>query len=166
MKNITVKDNRMFANIVLFDMHTEYYLKAIDGISDKDAHNRLNTKANHVAWLAGSLVHERYEMAKNFGKTLTSSSTQELFKDWKGIQDNVTYPSLQQYKKDWETISPVLKDLLINADSTQLNKTEDMGGQQFSYFDFCTFLSYREANCIGQIILWRRLLGYEPMKYM
>jgi len=33
------------------------------------------------------------------------------------------------------------------------------------YFDLIAFMTYREANLIGQIILWRRLLGYEGIKY-
>ena len=35
--------------------------------------------------------------------------------------------------------------------------------ESFPTFDFITFMCYREANCIGQIALWRRLLGYEAM---
>ncbi|MDB5199943.1 MAG: hypothetical protein JWO92_1906 [Chitinophagaceae bacterium] len=50
--------NRMFSLVVLYDMHTKYLLNALDGISDQDAHNRLNTKANHVAWLTGSFIQE------------------------------------------------------------------------------------------------------------
>ena len=38
MQNMTVKDQRMYTNIVLFGVHTEYYLKAIDGINDKEFH--------------------------------------------------------------------------------------------------------------------------------
>ena len=56
--------------LVLFDLHTNFYHSAIAGITDGDAANRLTTKANHVAWLAGSLVEERYELAKIFGKNL------------------------------------------------------------------------------------------------
>ena len=99
MKTKTVS-NRMYSLIVLYDMHTQYFLKAIGGISDKDAHNRMNTKANHVAWLTGSLVQERYEMADLLGSTKLQQSAHELFKDHKGIQDNVTYPSLAEFKKD------------------------------------------------------------------
>lgn len=55
-----VKSNSMHSIIVLYDMQTQFFLNAIDGISDKDAHNRLNTKANHVAWLTGSLVQQRF----------------------------------------------------------------------------------------------------------
>jgi hypothetical protein len=62
MKTKPVSD-RMYSLVVLYDMHTNFFNKAIDGISDKDAHNRLDTKANHAAWLAGSFIQERMDLA-------------------------------------------------------------------------------------------------------
>ena len=46
----------MFSFLVLYDMHSTYFHSVLEGIKDEDRHNRLNTKANHIAWLAGSLV--------------------------------------------------------------------------------------------------------------
>lgn len=157
--------NRMYSLIVLHDMHTTYFANVIEGISDEDAHNRLNTKANHIAWLTGSLVQQRYEIANNLGVG-DKQAANELFKDNKGIQDGITYPSLQEFKKDWEKISPKLKDALANVNDEKLNSTFEMDGFTMSHFDLIAFITYREANCIGQIALWRRLLGYEAMKYM
>lgn len=156
----------MFSLVVLYDMHTDFFSRALEGISDKDAHNRLNTKANHVAWLAGSFIHERFEGAKTFGTDL-KQETGELFKDHKGIQDNVAYPPLADYKKDLENISPKLRDALVNITDEKLDeKFEMMPGMVMTYYELITFMTYREANIIGQIALWRRLLGYEAMKYM
>ncbi len=161
-----MKDSRMFSLIVLYDMHTGYFGKVTDGISDKDAHNRLNTKANHIAWLTGSLVQERYELAKSLGID-RKQAAYELFKDHKGIQDNITYPSLAEFKKDWDSISPALRTALANVGDQKLDSSfEMMPGESMTYFDLIAFMMYREANCIGQIALWRRLLGYEAMKYM
>ncbi len=81
--------NRLYALIDLFDMHTTYFENALAGISDEDSLNRLGTKANHVAWIAGSLVHERYELASLFGSKLKPAAN-ELFKDHQGIQDGVS----------------------------------------------------------------------------
>ena len=73
--------------VTLFDLHTTFLSKVLDGISEKDAYNRLDTKANHMAWLAGALVHQRFEMAKETHHSLKETG-EELFKDFKGIQDN------------------------------------------------------------------------------
>lgn len=158
--------NRMFSLVVMYDMHTDYFKRALDGISDKDAHNRLNTKANHVAWLAGSFVQERFEGAKTFGTEL-KAETGELFKEHKGIQDNVTYPPLADFKKDLDSVSPKLREALVNVTDEKLDeKFEMMPGMEMTYYELITFMTYREANIIGQIALWRRLLGYEAMNYM
>ena len=162
----TPSDPRMYSLIVLYDMHTKFFGNAIDGISDNDAHNRLNTKANHVAWLAGSLVEERFELAGLFGITRTQSA-HGLFKNHQGIQDNVSYPPLQEYKKDWDSISPELRNALMNVTADKLNSDFEMvPGDKMTHYELITFMTYREANCIGQIALYRRLLGYDAIRYM
>lgn len=159
------KSNRMNSLLVLYEMHTTFFSSAIEGISDKDAHNRLNTKANHVAWLTGSLAEQRFELARTLGAD-RKQAAHDLFKDHKGIQDNVQYPSLVEFKKDWETISPVLQNALLEVSDEKLDsKFEMMPGEVMTYFDLIAFIIYREANCIGQIALWRRLLNYEAMRY-
>jgi hypothetical protein len=158
--------NRMFSFLVLYDMHSDYFHRVLDGIKDEDRHNRLNTKANHIAWLAGSLVEQRYEIANMLGLP-DKQQAHELFVHNKGIQDGVEYPPLEQYKKDWDAITPKLKDLLQNISDEKLDeKFEMMPGFKMSYYELMSFVVYREANCIGQLALWRRLLGYEGMKYM
>ncbi len=158
--------SRMHSLVILYDMHTTFFSSVIEGISDKDTHNRLNTKANHIAWLTGSLVEQRYEIANMLGID-RKQDAHELFKDNKGIQDGVTYPSLAEYKKDWESITPLLREALANVSDEKLDESfEMMPGMKMTYYELINFITYREANCIGQIALWRRLLGYEAMKYM
>lgn len=158
--------NRMFSLVVLFDMHTKYFHNALDSISDKDAHNRLHTKANHIAWLTGSLVQQRFEMA-NLLSIDQKQDAHELFDNNQGIKDNVVYPTLDQFKKDWDRITPLLKDAYVNVTDQKLDSQFDMMPEmKMKIYDLVTFIIYREANCIGQIALWRRLLGYDPMKYM
>ena len=162
---IKTTSTRMSSILVLFDMQTTYFLNALDGISDQDAHNRLNTKANHVAWLAGSLVQQRFDIGNMLGVD-DKQSANDLFRDGKGIQDGLTYPSLASFKKDWEKISPLLRKALSHVSDKKLDELfEMMPGMSMTYYELVTFTSYREANCIGQVALWRRLLGYEPMKY-
>lgn len=156
--------------ITLYDMHTTFYPNVVEGISDKDAHNRLNTKANHIAWIAGSIVHERFELAYALsvdkGEVVENSLSRELFKDHQGIRDQTAYPALEDYLKDWKLITPILKERLTNLTEEDLNGPDpfEMPGD-FTLFDSITFLIDRESYCIGQIGLYRRLLGYEAMKY-
>ncbi|WP_142688029.1 DinB family protein [Chitinophaga polysaccharea] len=156
---------RMQGILPLFDLHTTFFPKVLDGISDEDAHKRLDTPANHVAWLTGSLVQQRFELA-GLLKVEAASSANDLFKDFQGIKDGQQYPSLEIFKKDWQRISPLLRTALVNVTDEQLDQILEFPGMKMSLWDLLTFNTYREANCIGQIALWRRLLNYEPMKYM
>ena len=152
--------------IGLYDFHTKLFYNVLVDISDKDANNRLGTRANHIAWIAGSLVNTRYVLANILGIGMKQTSG-KLFENNKGIQDGVTYPALAEFKKDWENISTVLKEALVNISEDQLNGPDpfDMPGGDYTFFDTLTMCIDRESYCIGQIGLYRRLLGYEAMKY-
>lgn len=152
--------------LILYDSHTKLFKNSLEGLSDQDANNRMNTKANHIAWIAGSLVHQRYSMIKGLGGSIDYTEN-ELFKDWKGIQDGAVYPSLAEYKQDWEKLTPVLRDTLVNLTDEQLADPDpfEMPGGEYTLFDSITFFVDRESYCIGQIGLYRRLLGHEAMKY-
>ncbi len=162
---IKTKSSRMHSLIALFDMHTEFLPKAIAGISDKDSHNRMDSKANHIAWLTGSLVEQRFELANMLAGSNHKQSADELFKDHKGIQDNATYPNLSEFIKDWKKITPALREALSNASDEKLDSELEMEGIKMTNYELITFMTYREANCIGQIALWRRLMNYDPIKY-
>ena len=165
MEQVTAKKPALQVIINLYDFHTRLFNNVIVGISDEDANKRLNTKANHIAWITGSLVNARYDLARAIGVN-QQQATNELFKDNKGIQDNATYPTLAEFKQDWEKISPPLRDALVNLSEDQLNGPDpfEMPGNM-KLFDSIMFLTDRESYCIGQVGLWRRLLGYEAMKY-
>ncbi|MBB4108403.1 MULTISPECIES: DinB family protein [Pedobacter] len=156
--------NRMYGFIVLYEMQTDFLLSALDGIEQKDAQKRLDTRANHIAWITGSVVHSRYFLAKSFGIDLPSV-TDELFAGNKGIIDDATYPLLADFIKDWKEISPRLQEALTTATDEKLDEKLVIPGMEITLFEMIGFSSYREANCIGQVALWRRLLGYPGMNY-
>lgn len=162
----TAKDNRIISLVNLYDWQTDFFKSVLDGISDADAHKRLDTPANHIAWLAGSLVQQRFELANELSGSSHEQQADELFKNNQGIKDGVSYPPLEQFKTSWETISPIAREALLEATTEKLNSILKMPGMEMTLYDYVLFTIYREANCIGQIALWRRLLGYGPMKYM
>src|ERR1700733_9409934 len=106
--------------LTLFDMQTTFFVRAIEGISEEDTYNRLNTKANHVAWLTGALVQQRYLMTSETHPELKQHGG-ELFKDNKGIQDDAKYPTLAEYLTDWEKISPFAREALVGMDDQKLD---------------------------------------------
>lgn len=166
METKTAKNFSIDTLTVMFDLHTKLYHNVLVDLTDSDAQNRMNSKANHVGWIAGSLVQERFELARALGVANLQQTSHGLFKDHNGIQDGVNYPQLSEYKKDWDIISPVLRNALTNASEEQLNGPDPFGMPgDFTLSDVIIFSIDRESYCIGQIALYRRLLGYEAMKY-
>src|SRR5215207_7939064 len=110
--NTVTASHRTTALLSLFDYQTGFFPRALEGISEEDMHNRLNTQANHPAWLAGALVQQRFNMASETGSG-SKQTGDELFKDNKGIQAGVKYPSTAEYIKDWERITPEAREALL-----------------------------------------------------
>jgi hypothetical protein len=156
--------SRIEGLITLFDMQTTFLERALEGISEADMANRLNTQANHMAWLTGSLVAQRYQMASDIGHKLQQTGG-ELFKDNKGIQADVKYPTAAEYLEDWKRITPFAQEALITINDQKLDSELDMGGMKMTWYDLISFTIYREASIIGQLALWRRLLGYPALRY-
>ena len=150
--------------LTLFDYQTDFFPKVLDGISEKDMHNRMNTQANHPAWLAGALVQQRFMMASETSNN-AGQTREELFKNNKGIQEGVTYPTVAEYIQDWKRITPDARKALLAIDDKKLDSEIDMGGMKMTYYELICFTIYREASIIGQLALWRRLLGYPAMRY-
>jgi hypothetical protein len=162
--NTTPASTRMIGLLPLFDLQTNYFERALEGIDQKDAQQRLGTQANHIAWLAGSLVHQRFLM---ISETHPGNHQQgeELFKNNQGIQAGATYPTLAEYVDDWKKVSPMAREGLLSITDQKLDSLLDMGGMKMTYIELITFSTFREASIIGQIALWRRLLGYPGMRY-
>lgn len=159
------KSTRMAPLLALYDMHTDYYKKGLAGISDSDRQNRLDTKANHVAWIAGSVLQERYEMLNTLTGAEEKQEADGLFCNHQGIKDEAVYPELKQFCEDWDKISPKYRKALEDITDEKLDSTFEMEGMKMSHYELVLFMTYREANMIGQIALWRRLLGYTGIKY-
>ena len=150
--------------LTLFDYHTDFFPKALVGMTAEAMHNRLDTDANHPAWLAGSLVNQRFMMASESGTSIKQTG-EDLFKNNKGIQAGAQYPTIEEYIKDWEQITPIARQALVSIDDKKLDSDFEMEGMKMSYYELISFTIYREANMIGQLALWRRLLGYPALKY-
>jgi uncharacterized damage-inducible protein DinB len=162
----STKKNALQFFISLYDFHTTQYHNALENIPDEQTHNRLNSKANHIAYIAGRMVYERQALAQGI-KTDVALSTTEQFQDFKGIQDDVTYPSLNDYRKDWDIISATLKAGLEKLTDEQLNGPDpfNMPGGNYTLFDSIAFSVDHESYFLGQLGLYRRLLGIAAMKF-
>lgn len=162
--NIQTTSTRTIGLLTLFDYHTGFFARVLEGLSESDMHNRLQTEANHPAWLAGSLVQQRFLMTSETG-TGQKQTGEELFANHQGIKEGIQYPTAAEYISDWNRITPEAREALVMIDDAKLDSMIDMGGTKMTFYEMICFSIYREASIIGQLALWRRLLGYPAMKY-
>ncbi|MCD6065008.1 MAG: DinB family protein [Flavipsychrobacter sp.] len=155
---------RMEGLLALFDMQTGFLSRALEGIPEQEMYNRLGTKANHMAWLTGALVAQRYMMISETHPEMQQTGA-DLFKNNKGIDDNAKYPTIAEYLQDWEKVTPLAREALLALDDQKLDSELDMGGMKMTWYDLVMFTIYREASIIGQLALWRRLLNYPALRY-
>lgn len=159
------KSSKISPLLAMYDMHTDFYKKALAGISENDRQKRLDTKANHIAWIAGAMIQQRCDLAKDLAGKELKQSADALFCNYQGIKDEAVYPHLSEYVEDWEKISPQFREILVDVTDEKLDSTFEMEGAKMSYYELVLFMTYREANMMGQLALWRRLLGYTGIKY-
>jgi hypothetical protein len=149
-----------------YRLHTHLFDNVIEGISAEDALRRITPETNHVAWLAGSLVSFRYEMANALGIPQKEAFI-ELYGNNRPIDDNLQYPSLLSLQDDWHYISPLLLDTVSAIPPPELanrpSPFEEM--KDNSLAEVLTFIIDRESYVIGQIGILRKILGYAAMKY-
>jgi hypothetical protein len=155
---------RMEGFVALFDIQTDFLKRALDGMSEKDMHNRLDTKANHMAWIAGSLVAQRYMMVSETNPDMKMQGA-ELFGMGTSIKDDATYPTNDTYQQDWDKVTPFARKALLALTDEKLDSMLDMGGMKMTFYEMVTFTMYREGSLFGQLALWRRLLDHPAMKY-
>lgn len=152
-----------------YRMHTQLFDNALAGISDKDAKQRLFGRTNHVTWMAGNLVNNRFWLASAVGID-DKDPFGELFDDAKALNETFDYPSLEQLKASWHRISPLLYHRLCGTTDQKLLAEYDMGMGDMGFLEsnLLTAIAMgidRESYLIGQLGLMRRALDYPGMDY-
>lgn len=151
-----------------FRMHTQLFDLVIDNISATDALKRIEDKTNHVIWMTGNLVNNRYWLARILGIE-DKDPYEELFKDAKALDPKANYPELSTLRAQWHQVSPQLYVALMNATDEQLSQPYALGmGIDFveeNKLNMVAMCMDRESYLLGQLGLMRRALGYEGVKY-
>lgn len=149
-----------------YRLHTHLFDNVIEDILPEDATRRITPDTNHIAWLTGSLVSCRFDMANALGIPQKAAFV-DVYGNHRPIDDALEYPSLLSLQDDWHYISPMLLDTLSAIPSVELanrpSPFEEM--HENTLAEAFSFIIDREAYVIGQIGILRRILGYSAMKY-
>jgi hypothetical protein len=148
-----------------FNLQSRLFANVTAGISDTDSANPMNGNTNHIAWLAGHSVSTRYSLANALG-VHAEEPFPDLFRNEKGMDRSAKYPSMRALTKDWNSITKTLELALTAIDDEALGKkTPQPSPTGDTLGDFVSFIIHHEAYTLGQLGIYRRFYGMEPMKY-
>jgi hypothetical protein len=156
-----------------YQLLTEWYLFALDGISDPDGSKAINDRTNSLEWLSGHLIVGRYRNMARLGVKMGPPKSLDKFVNQAlpppnaiAFDSKIKYPSLSECREEWKMYSLAFHEALKNVDEKML-KTEipfnvPIGGNTVE--DALTFVVEHEAYHIGQMSVIRKSLGYAAMQ--
>ncbi len=153
--------------IEAFKMQTRLFRNVIQDITEEHAKAHFGGSPNHIAWITGHIVANRYILGALLGLP-DKGPYPELFESGKGIQHEIDYPSLEKLTEHWETFGEKIIDKMesLTEDELQAEPPIETPIGDKTLRGFITFLCHHEAYHIGQLSLARRHFGYEPMSYL
>ncbi len=157
---------KVAAWLLLYDGHTWMFNNVLEGLTEADARKRLDTPQITLsgwpaAWYRNVMKWPMYwDWKRNSRHTICSI----IIKASNRMRNTL----LDSLRADWERITPRLREAFASATAEKLNGPNpwpmpDM--DQINLLDMLLYCIDRESYCIGQLGLWRRLLGYPPMRY-
>lgn len=148
-----------------FDLQSKLFRNVTAEISDDRSIEPINRNTTHIAWLTGHTVSTRYDLAKVLGIRVQEPFP-DLFRNGKGVDKAAYYPSMKELTRDWESISGTLKSALETISEEALDaKRPQPVPDDVTIGDYISFILHHEAYTLGQLGLFRRFHGLEPMKY-
>jgi hypothetical protein len=103
-------DARLAPLATILDLNTDLLLTAIDGVSESEAHHRLEGGGNSIAFLAAHLTDSRHFLASRLGHPLPNPLARYLA-DAKSIDEIRSWATLDQ-RAAWVSISAHLQAAL------------------------------------------------------
>ena len=156
-----------------YQLLTDWYLSAMEGIDDKDGCKSLNDHTNSLEWIAGHLLIGRYNIIQQSGGQIAPSLVVEKFinpalpppRNTVAFDPKIKYLTLSECREKWVEYSGVFIDTLRGIEETLLNKELPFsiltGGNKME--DALKFLILHETYHIGQMAIFRKALGYNAM---
>lgn len=164
----TPKSSKLEIIIPAYRMHSQQFFNALDGVTEEMAKERNGGKTNHILWMVGNFVNERYWIANILGIE-DQDPHEKLFKEGKALDENLNYPSLAELKKNFEDISPKVYQKLLEVSDENLKKEYKMGMDvpfvEENVLNTLGMCIGREDYLLGQIGLMRKLVGLKGVSY-
>ena len=156
-----------------FQLLNDWFISALEGISDEDGKKTLGDAMNSLEWLAGHLVVGRYRNMLRVGMQVEPYQHLDTFINQSipppnaiAFDPNITYPSLAESRETWIHYSTLflarLKEIDAAGLTTEIPFHVPTGGNTVK--DALAFTVMHETYHIGQMSTMRKMLGYGSMQ--
>lgn len=149
------------------DLHTRWFLRALENVSDTQSNTRMSDHFNTIKWVAGHLLNSRLTSISRIAGIQPDESYKMLFARGSTIDTNNEYPEIDEIISRWQLLSPQLSENILNLAPEVLTakaafqapiNDDTIGGA-------LSFLLSHEAFHIGQLSVLRKVAGMPAMSY-
>ncbi len=158
--------NSVYQLELIFNLNERLFLNALEGVTDKQAKERISENNNPLIWIATHTVWARYNMLAFLGSPV-KNPYEGMFENFRPYDKTDKYPDLDAVKAEWRKAGSLLRDALhsvteehLSSQSALKNPTGD-----FTNEGTVAFLAQHESYDIGQIGFLKKFHTKEAMKY-
>ena len=144
----------------IFRYNTDFFLRALDGINDKEARIPAGPDSSPVLWIAGHVISSRYGIVNMLGSSYLNPYA-EIFKRGTKFQAGFDYPSLNKLKIEWKSISAEMISVLSSLKENNIYHKPpfEFPVEENNIINGISFFLMHESYHIGQLGYIRKVLG-------
>lgn len=156
----------IYQSELIFNMNERLFLNALDGVTDKQAKERISDNNNPLIWIVTHTVWARYNMLFFLGSP-AKNPFDGLFENFKPFDKNDKYPTLEVVKTEWKKVSSLLRDAVQSATEEHLAADSPLKSPigDFTNAGTVAFLAQHESYDIGQMGFLKKYHTNDAMKY-
>jgi hypothetical protein len=147
-----------------FNVVTNAYLKALDGLDRDTLLTRPGARSNSPLWVAGHLVQSRVRLINILGGA-RELPWPDLFRTGSTIVDPTAYPEVSEIIARWRDLTEELMRRLEQVDATALGADAPprVASQDGTLRGAIALFAFHEGYHIGQLGFLRKWLGHSPL---
>lgn len=153
------------AIIAQYDLQTNWFLNALENISEEESKVAFSENLNPIKWVAGHVTDARITI----NGIVSSGSINADFKKFfgKGTSNKIdaSFPAIEQIKAEWTSISEKLKTSLQNLSEEKLLSKPPFQTSipDETLLGLIAYFAIHESFHIGQLSVYRKLTGKQTM---
>lgn len=151
----------------IFSLNDRLFVNSLQGITEKQAKERISEHNNPLAWIATHTVWARYNCSMFLGTPAEKNPYAGMFENFKPFDESMNLPSLDEIKTEWQNATALLHKALDNATEAHLQATSPIKNPtgDFTNAGTAAFLAQHESYSIGQMAFLKKYYTKEAMKY-